>query len=89
MELYIWNMLIFAVDMFHMVWKLKAGFQHVDFSASAEFFACADFSASPLSNFNHNAGCFKIQILNDLDIIKIANKSNIKFSIVACKKSVT
>ena len=49
----------------------KAGFQHADFSASAEFFACADFSASLLSNFHHNADCFKIQILEDLDKIKL------------------
>ena len=26
---------------------LKAGFQHADFSASADFYACADFSAYP------------------------------------------
>ena len=64
-----------------------ADFQHADFSASAEFFACADFSTSPLSNFHHNADCFKIQILKDLDKIKIANTLNIKLSIVACKTS--
>ena len=36
---------------------LKAGFQHADFSASADFYACADFSAYPHRNFNHNANC--------------------------------
>ena len=34
---------------------LKAGFQHADFSASADFYACADFSAYPHRNFHHNA----------------------------------
>ena len=52
---------------------IKAGFQHAYFSASAEFFACADFSAYPQSNFHHNADCFKIQILKDLDKSKITN----------------
>ena len=66
---------------------LKAGFQHADFSASAEFFACADFSAFPHCNFHHNADCFKIQILEDLDKIKIENISNMKFSVMACKTS--
>ena len=50
---------------------VKAGFQHADFSASAEFFACADFSAFLHSNFHHNADCFKIKILEDLDKTKI------------------
>ena len=36
---------------------IKAGFQHADFSASADFFACADFSAYPHMNFHHNADC--------------------------------
>ena len=36
---------------------LKAGFQHADFSASADFYACADFSAYPHRNFHHNADC--------------------------------
>ena len=36
--------------------SLKAGFQHADFSASADFYACADFSAYPHLNFHHNAG---------------------------------
>ena len=67
--------------------RLKAGFQHADFSASAEFFTRADFSAYPLSNFHHNAYSFKTQILKDLDKIKIANTSNNKFLIVACKTS--
>ena len=35
--------------------SLKAGFQHADFSASADFYACADFSAYPHMNFHHNA----------------------------------
>ena len=37
--------------------NLKAGFQHADFSASADFYACADFSANPHMNFHHNADC--------------------------------
>ena len=65
----------------------KAGFQHADFSASAEFFAFSDFSAYPHSNFHHNTDCFKIQIPKDLDKIKITNISNIKRSIMACKTS--
>ena len=36
---------------------LKASFQHADFSASADFFACAEFSAYPHRNFHHNADC--------------------------------
>ena len=36
---------------------LKAGFQHADFSASANLFACAHFSAYPHRDFNHNADC--------------------------------
>ena len=35
--------------------NIKAGFQHADFSASADFYACADFSAYPHMNFHHNA----------------------------------
>ena len=37
--------------------SFKTGFQHADFSASADFFACADFSAYPHRNFHHNADC--------------------------------
>ena len=37
--------------------NLKAGFQHADFSASADFYACADFSAYPHMNLHHNADC--------------------------------
>ena len=44
------------------------------FSASAEFFACVDFSAYPRSNFQRNVDCFKIQILKDLH--KIQNQSS-------------
>ena len=67
---------------------VKTGFQRAHFSASAEFFACANFSAYLNSNFNHNADCLKIQILRDLDKLKIANISNIKLStpLLKCKK---
>ena len=41
--------------------RLKTSFQHANFSAFAEFCACADFSAYPHSNFYHNVDCFKIQ----------------------------
>ena len=34
---------------------IKASFQHADFSASADFYVCADFSAYPHKNFYHNA----------------------------------
>ena len=37
--------------------ELKAGFQHADLSASADFFAYADFSAYPHRNLRHNADC--------------------------------
>ena len=37
--------------------NIKAGFQHADFSASADFYAWADFSAYPHMNFHHNADC--------------------------------
>ena len=40
------------------------------------------FSAYPRSDFHQNADCFKIQIMKDLDKIKIANISSIKFSII-------
>ena len=33
--------------------SLKTGFQHADFSLSADFFACADFSAYQHKNFHH------------------------------------
>ena len=66
---------------------IKVGLQDADFSASAEFFASADFLAYPHSNFHHNSDCFKIKILQDLDKIKIANIANIKFSKMACKTS--
>ena len=36
---------------------LEAGFQHADFSARADFFGCADFSAYLYRNFHHNADC--------------------------------
>ena len=36
---------------------VKAGFQHADVSAFADFYACADFSAYPHMNFHHNADC--------------------------------
>ena len=36
---------------------LKAGFQHADFSASADFFAGVDFSAYLHRNFHHNTDC--------------------------------
>ena len=52
-------------------WDIKAGFQHADFSASADFYACADFSVYPHINFHHNADC------KDLDKTKIAITSNI------------
>ena len=35
--------------------SLKAGFQHADFSASADFYACVDFSAYLHMNFHHDA----------------------------------
>ena len=35
----------------------KASFQHADFSASADFYACVVFSANPHMNFHHNADC--------------------------------
>ena len=63
----------------------KAGFQHANFSASAEFFTRAHVSAYRLSNFLHNSDSFKIKTLKDLDKIKIANTSNNKFLIVACE----
>ena len=66
---------------------IKVGLQDADFSASAEFFASADFLAYPHSNFHHNSDCYKIKILQDLDKIKIANIANIKFSKMACKTS--
>ena len=37
--------------------SIKAGFQHADISASADFYACADFLAHPHINFHHNADC--------------------------------
>ena len=58
------------------IYFLRTSFQHADFSASAEFLACADFSAYLHSNFHHNADCFKIQIIKDRDKIKIENISN-------------
>ena len=68
--------------------KIHQGrFTDANFSASAEFFASADFLAYPHSNFHHNSDCFKIKILQDLDKIKIANIANIKFSKMACKTS--
>ena len=56
------------------------------FSFSCVFCICR-ISAYLHSNFHHNADCFKIQILKDLNKIKIETISNIKFLIVACKTS--
>ena len=67
--------------------SIKVGFRHADFSAPAEFFACAVSSDYPHSNFHQNVDCFKIQILKDLDKIKNVNISNIKFSMMAFKTS--
>ena len=36
---------------------IMAGFQHPDFSASADFYACADFSVFPHMNLHHNVDC--------------------------------
>ena len=69
--------------------SLKAVFQHADFSAYADFFADADFSAYLQKNFHHNAHCWIKRFLfyKDLDKIKIANTSNIRFLLMACKTS--
>ena len=55
-------------------------FQHAYFSASANFFACVDF---------HYSADWQIKIslfCKYLDKITIANTSNTKFSLMACKK---
>ena len=41
----------------HVCEMIKTGFQHADLSASADFFARADFSAYPHRNVRHNADC--------------------------------
>ena len=59
-------------------WDIKAGFQHADFSASADFYARADFSVYPHVNFHHNADCLiRPLFCKDLDKTKIAITSNI------------
>ena len=45
--------------------RVMAGFHHADFSAYLH------------SNLHHNAVCLKVQVLKDLDKLKIANISNI------------
>ena len=37
--------------------KVKASFQHAGFSASADFYECANFSAYPHRNSHHNPDC--------------------------------
>ena len=49
---------LFVLKIFQFLsWLFKAGVQHTGFSASADFFAGADFSAYPPRNFHHNADC--------------------------------
>ena len=73
----------------HFITSLKASFQHANFSASADFCACADFSAIPHMNFYHNADSYIKRSLfcKDLDKTETANTSNIKFSFMAHKTS--
>ena len=57
-----------------LIFQLMLSFSHVGI-----------LSAYLNSNFHHKADCFKMQILKDLDEIKIANISHIKFLIMTGK----
>ena len=80
---------IFILYFFYQILCIKAGIQHAYFSASADFYACAKFLVYPRRNFHHNAYCLIKRSLfcKDLDKTKIANTSNIIFSLMACNTS--
>ena len=61
--------------------SLQAGFQHADFSASADFYARADFSAYPHMNFHHDVDRYIKRSLFCKDLDKNQNCKYFKYKI--------